>query len=811
MTGTHTSSFNPRNFLKAFRGHAASKQPVAAPGSQLDSYGRNELHKAVIRNDLKLVKQLLKDKTFPIDAPATGENGKTALMLAAENGFVDILKYLLGKRADKEAQDIGGHTALILTADKSQVEAARLLLKAGAHRLAKNHQGSTARHIAALQKEACEPLRLSSHEKQLIQAEAMLQLLIDDEQKIHASVSSGRLSWLSKERPPLHRAASHDHIKNLNALITQGIRIDMPDTKGRTALLRAVSRGKAPAVQRLLTASADIEALSPKQQLTPLLLAVKKGHADIVKLLIEKGANIDAIDKQGHTCDTLIPKNKVDKFQAILNEAKIAKKQRWLGETTAIYLETSGPAAERIDYAWRIYQQESADSVYKQPARAFLMYAFNLTADADFDEKVPVWMTERAQYKVEYPDYIPGKTPKRMRDRWQATPGQEGQAAKIKQLIERGDIVTVNNESKEKDEAFGTQKLSRYQKALYQVWLHAGAFKQNGQLVDTTDCIAHNRKEFAAITWSLDGEIHLFNHKAMLDGMAHSSIQNSAPLLFSGTIKIVAGKLLGLTTHSGHYQPSLEHTRHFLKELIRQGIDISEAIIYSTRQPPEYIPSEYTYPFYTFAAQALVDWPEPIQKLKPVPHTPTIKEPTLPIKPPTEPQTLKTQIIAVLTGIHNSFIKALKQYQTNWFTRLSAWFSPLTQAKTGLAQSFSPITEFNDVAQVQALRTTIDTMITSNNQHATDHKKPSNTGRLHALLSQYLQQLNQLQTQAATYQQSLSDHQTYISQLQAYQADKKAYDDDQALYQNYLQAKQAYEQTPADRKAGLERNLRTFY
>lgn len=50
-------------------------------------------------------------------------------------------------------------------------------------------------------------------------------------------------------------------------------------------------------------------------------------------------------------------------------------------------------------------------------------------------------------------------------------------------------------------------------------------------------------------------------------------------VLAAGEVKIVKGKLIEITTHSGHYQPSIENVYQTLKHLQRQGVDINNVQI----------------------------------------------------------------------------------------------------------------------------------------------------------------------------------------------------------------------------------------
>ena len=66
------------------------------------------------------------------DVNAKTNKGVTALMLASENGYLDVVQILLSKGADVNAEDKDGKTALSLAKRKGNSYIAQPLIKAGA-------------------------------------------------------------------------------------------------------------------------------------------------------------------------------------------------------------------------------------------------------------------------------------------------------------------------------------------------------------------------------------------------------------------------------------------------------------------------------------------------------------------------------------------------------------------------------------------------------------------------------------------------------------------------------------------------------
>ena len=102
---------------------------------------------------------------------------------------------------------------------------------------------------------------------------------------------------------------------------------------------------------------------------------------------------------------------------------------------------------------------------------------------------------------------------------------------------------------------------------------------------DTTNMITHNKTGNAAYVISARGELFIFNHYNRADLIAHSSFNYGAPVVAAGELKIRAGKLLEISTYSGHYQPKLEDIYRTLKYFAQQGIDLTDVKITGALNP----------------------------------------------------------------------------------------------------------------------------------------------------------------------------------------------------------------------------------
>ena len=109
----------------------------------------NELIQAATSGDFNKVSKILDSKAIKSDVNAKDKNGDTALILAANNGKVEVVEKLLGKGADVNLADKNGNTALIWAANNGKVEVVEKLLAKGADVNLANKDGYTALMLAA--------------------------------------------------------------------------------------------------------------------------------------------------------------------------------------------------------------------------------------------------------------------------------------------------------------------------------------------------------------------------------------------------------------------------------------------------------------------------------------------------------------------------------------------------------------------------------------------------------------------------------------------------------------------------------------
>ncbi|KAK3248364.1 hypothetical protein CYMTET_42167 [Cymbomonas tetramitiformis] len=166
----------------------------------------------------------------------------TLLTAAAEGDMVEMLRELVDKGAEVDAEDGKGRTALTVALAFGQEAAARALLEAG------------------------------------------------------AGVNAGT------GQRPLHATAKKGMVEMVRELVDKGAEVDAEDGEVRTALTVALAFGQEAAARALLEAGAGVNAGTGQR---PLHAVAKKGMEEMVRELAGKGAEVDAEDGEGRTALTV--------------------------------------------------------------------------------------------------------------------------------------------------------------------------------------------------------------------------------------------------------------------------------------------------------------------------------------------------------------------------------------------------------------------------------------------------------------------------------------------------------------------------
>jgi ankyrin repeat protein len=255
----------PAVLLLFLNSAAMAFNPNTAPDPDSDDPEVIALSKASSAGDLAAV-QACVDHNVALDA-ASGPYQITALMNAASAGHLDVLNYLISRRANPDLGDSQGSTALLHACSKDQSDCAIALLNAGAN----PNIGSTFGRF---------PLMYSSGKGN----DSLVSALIAHKADLNADCNNG---------PALYWAAIADRVSTvkllLNLILDHHPDLEVRDEKGGTALIEACRMEKNEVAMDLVTRGAKIDA-TDNQGETALAYSGNLGETEMVEWLKNHGA-----------------------------------------------------------------------------------------------------------------------------------------------------------------------------------------------------------------------------------------------------------------------------------------------------------------------------------------------------------------------------------------------------------------------------------------------------------------------------------------------------------------------------------------
>lgn len=230
---------------------------------------------AASSGQLEIVKLLMKEGS---DVNASDKDGITALMEASIMGHIKVVEHLLNNDADVDATAKSGVTALWLAAGEGKTEVMNMLLAKGADAGNVRMDGITALMTTSV----------NGH------ADAVKILI---EKGADPTVSDG------DGLTPLMNAAENGTVACLEALAAGADKdyLNSFSKTGFTALIIASAHGHKEAVEFLVNAGADVNAVHDDNQVTALMYAAASGHIEVMKTLLAKGADLHALHSNGGT------------------------------------------------------------------------------------------------------------------------------------------------------------------------------------------------------------------------------------------------------------------------------------------------------------------------------------------------------------------------------------------------------------------------------------------------------------------------------------------------------------------------------
>jgi ankyrin repeat protein len=242
--------------------HVAAMHLLSVKGTDVNATaadGTTAMMYAAANGDLELVRALIKAGA---NVKLANQFGTSALTEASIIGAAPIVEALVKAGADPNFRTPNGETPLMAAARTGKVDAAKALLDAGADINAKeNWGGQSALMWASAQSQADMVKFLASNGANL---------------NDHGKVNQWERKIIQEPRP-----------KDMNK-------------GGFTPLHYAAREGCAACVQNLLAAGADPDSEDPDRE-TPLLLALENMHFDTAAVLVKGGADLDKWDLFGRS------------------------------------------------------------------------------------------------------------------------------------------------------------------------------------------------------------------------------------------------------------------------------------------------------------------------------------------------------------------------------------------------------------------------------------------------------------------------------------------------------------------------------
>lgn len=246
-----------------------SQNDIRSLLEQQDKLGRRAIHLAAERGHANLVKLLLDNGDNPnslINSEFSDSNGQTPLHRAAWGGCLKTVELLLGKEGSPNATDEMGRTALHIAAQMGFGEVVERLCKTTPVEV-QARNCLTPLHYAALGGH-CEVAEL------LIAREDLLNV---KDREIGVT--------------PLHCAAENGQTVMIDLLLRSRVNVDETDNEiGWTPLHLAAMNGHNAAVRKLI--KPDNINKEDKCGFTPLTFAAINGHIPVIQTLISRSATV---------------------------------------------------------------------------------------------------------------------------------------------------------------------------------------------------------------------------------------------------------------------------------------------------------------------------------------------------------------------------------------------------------------------------------------------------------------------------------------------------------------------------------------
>ncbi|GMI27849.1 hypothetical protein TeGR_g12508, partial [Tetraparma gracilis] len=208
-------------------------------------------------------------------------DGVDCLMIAAESGHEEAVKYFLEKGADPRKTDDDDKTALTNAVKGNFGEVAAILVAAGADPDTEFVDEEGVSHNLLM-------------DSIIVENDEFARLLIENGADVTHKDEAGVTTLLQ---------AAHRGLGDIVELLLKkgGVDVDEGNDDGITPIIAAASEGHDAIVDLLVgTGKCDLNKVD-KDGTNPLMAASVRGHASIVKKLLSGGSGLNAQNSDGHT------------------------------------------------------------------------------------------------------------------------------------------------------------------------------------------------------------------------------------------------------------------------------------------------------------------------------------------------------------------------------------------------------------------------------------------------------------------------------------------------------------------------------
>lgn len=200
--------------------------------------------------------------------------GKTPLIIAVGNSYIDTAKILIENGADVNSVDIEGWSALSYAVNNGDIEIAKLLLE----------------NKAKIKDELLIAIKSPIVESRI----NMMKLLIDNKANINYTDENGFT--------PLNIAIESGDMELTKFLITNGANVNSLMQDGVSLIGYAIAQNNMDLLQILIENGANVNyTVGDSWANTPLQTASRLGLDNVVRILLTRNADINAVDMNGNT------------------------------------------------------------------------------------------------------------------------------------------------------------------------------------------------------------------------------------------------------------------------------------------------------------------------------------------------------------------------------------------------------------------------------------------------------------------------------------------------------------------------------